>query len=61
VNLSLKKGELFLRVMNAKWEKAREEAQCIKKLLELLGVRENSLILDLGCGNGRISVNLGKL
>lgn len=57
----IEKGELFLRVMNAKWEKAREEAYYIKKLLELLGVRENSLILDLGCGNGRISVNLGKL
>ncbi len=33
----------------------------VKRILESLGISEGSLILDLGCGNGRISVNLAKL
>ena len=33
----------------------------VKGILESLGISEGSLILDLGCGNERISVNLAKL
>jgi cyclopropane fatty-acyl-phospholipid synthase-like methyltransferase len=43
------------------WEKAGEEAFNIKRLLDSLGVKEGSLVLDLGCGNGRIAINLAKL
>jgi len=34
------------------------EAEYIEKLLSRLGVGKNSEILDLGCGNGRIAINL---
>jgi len=59
--LFVKKGLLCLRVLNRMWEKAGEEAFNIKRLLDSLGVKEGSLVLDLGCGNGRIAINLAKL
>jgi ubiquinone/menaquinone biosynthesis C-methylase UbiE len=59
--LFVEKGELFLRVLNKMWSRAYEEALNIKRLLESLGLREGSLILDLGYGNGRIAINLAKL
>lgn len=34
----IEKGELFLRVMNAKWEKAREEAYTLRNYLNYLGL-----------------------
>jgi len=55
------KGELFLRMLNKRWEKADVEALGVKRILESLGLGEGSLILDLGCGNGRMAVNLAKL
>jgi len=59
--LFVEKGLLYLRVLNKMWEKAGEEAFNIKRLLDSLGVKEGSLVLDLGCGNGRIAINLAKL
>jgi len=56
----IEKAHLFLRVLNKAWERAEEEARLIVKLLEKLGVGKGSLILDLGCGNGRIAINLAK-
>ncbi len=55
------KASLFLRVLDSKWKIAEREAKSIANLLERIGVGKNSSILDLGCGNGRISVNLAKL
>jgi D-alanine-D-alanine ligase len=43
------------------WERASEEAFSVKRLFDFLGLSEGSLILDLGCGNGRIAINLAKL
>jgi len=57
----INKGELFLRMLNKRWEKADVEALGVKRILESLGLGEGSLILDLGCGNGRMAVNLAKL
>ena len=56
----IRKAHLFLRVLNKAWERAEEESRLVAKLLEKLGVDKGSLILDLGCGNGRIAINLAK-
>lgn len=59
--LFIDKADLFLRVLNSRWEIAEEEARNVASLLKTIGVVESSKILDLGCGNGRIAVNLAKL
>jgi ubiquinone/menaquinone biosynthesis C-methylase UbiE len=59
--LFLEKPHLFLIVLNKKWEKAWEETKLIKNLLEKYSVKQGSHILDLGCGNGRITINLAKM
>ena len=53
-------GELFLRIMNERWKVAETEANAIAKLLRKHGL-EKGKVLDLMCGNGRISINLAKL
>ena len=53
-------GELFLQIMNEKWKVAETEANAIAKILRKHGLK-NGKILDLMCGNGRISINLAKL
>jgi SAM-dependent methyltransferase len=57
----IEKSWLFLRVLEKMWERASEEAFSVKRLFDFLGLSEGSLILDLGCGNGRIAINLAKL
>ncbi len=57
----IKKGRLFLKVLDSKWETAEIEAVHVARLLESIGVDKESTILDLGCGNGRIAINLAKL
>ncbi len=52
---------MFLKVLEEKWERAGEEAECIAGLLRKHGVEPGSTLLDLGCGNGRTAVNLAKL
>ena len=54
----LEKGRFFLRVLNSMWNRAGREAESIAKLLEKLGLGKHIRILDLGCGNGRISIQL---
>ena len=51
---------MFLRIMNEKWKTAEAEANAIAKLLRKHGL-EKGKVLDLMCGNGRISINLAKL
>ncbi len=58
--LFVESSELFLQIMNEKWSTAETEANAIAKLLRKYGLK-NGKILDLMCGNGRISINLAKL
>ena len=54
------KAKLFLKVLNSQWKRGEEETSYITNLLRKLGVSSGSRILDLGCGNGRIAINLAK-
>jgi len=56
--LFIEKAELYLRILNSRWSAGAREAELVDKLLAKLGVSRGSTILDLGCGNGRIAVNL---
>ncbi len=57
--LFIEKADLFLRVMNYRWEQAIEEAKWIVRILEANDIFEGK-ILDLMCGNGRIAVYLAE-
>ncbi len=48
-------------VLEAKWASAEGEAKAIASLLRRYGLTESSWILEVGCGNGRILINLAKL
>lgn len=58
--LFIEKAHLFLRLLNAMWRTSEEESMYVAKLLSTLGLGKESKILDLGCGNGRIAINLAK-
>ena len=57
----IEKAELFLEILDFMWERAGAEAEAITKLLEKLNVDKDARILEVGCGNGRILINLAKL
>ncbi len=47
-----------MKVFEANWGRTSEEAEAIAKLLHRYGIGEDSRILEVGCGNGRILINL---
>ncbi|OYT55545.1 MAG: hypothetical protein B6U76_05640 [Desulfurococcales archaeon ex4484_217_2] len=57
----IRKSHLFLKILNALWSKGEEEVEYVAKVLKAHGVNEGSKILEVGCGNGRIAINLAKL
>jgi len=57
-DLFLNKSSLFLKILNSRWSMGEVERNHILKLFEKHGLGKDVKILDLGCGNGRISVNL---
>ncbi len=57
----IKNSKLSLKLMSAKWRTAFEEAKLVSKILDVHGVSKGSSILEVGCGNGRIAINLAKL
>ncbi len=58
--LFIEKADLFLKVLNERWKNSEEEAGYIIKLLDKLEVSKDAQILEVGCGNGRIVINLAK-
>jgi 2-polyprenyl-3-methyl-5-hydroxy-6-metoxy-1,4-benzoquinol methylase len=54
------KGELWLQFLNVRWKYGARDAKAITKILKKCGVHRGT-ILELGCGNGRISINLAKM
>ncbi|OYT60545.1 MAG: hypothetical protein B6U75_01440 [Desulfurococcales archaeon ex4484_217_1] len=57
----IRKPHLFLKILKALWSKGEEEVKYVAKVLKAHGVNEGSKILEVGCGNGRIAINLAKL
>ncbi len=57
----VERSDLFLKLMNSKWRLAPEEARLISRLLEIHGVGRGARLLEVGCGSGRIAINLARL
>lgn len=55
----VKNSDLFLRIMNYRWEQGLEEAKWIVKILEMNDIFEGK-ILDIMCGNGRHALYLAE-
>jgi len=54
------KQNLLLITFNSMWKSSFKEVELIEKILESHGIGKGSSILELGCGNGRISIGLAK-
>jgi len=57
----VEKADLFIAVMEHKWERGRREAEGIARVLERHGVPRGSRVLELGCGIGRVAIPLARL
>jgi SAM-dependent methyltransferase len=57
--LFVDRSDLFLRLLNQRWLKAEELVDGIARMLDGLGIRSGNL-LDLCCGNGRVSIYMAK-
>jgi ubiquinone/menaquinone biosynthesis C-methylase UbiE len=57
--LFVKNSDIFLKFLNERWSRTEEMVSGIIKVLGDFGITSGSL-LDLCCGNGRISINMAK-
>lgn len=57
--LFIQRSDLFLKLMNQRWSKTEELANGMIRVLDSFGIRTGTL-LDLCCGNGRISIFMAK-
>lgn len=57
--LFVDRSDLFLRLLNQKWLKTEELVNGMTKVLDGYGIKSGNL-LDLCCGNGRISIYMAK-
>jgi SAM-dependent methyltransferase len=53
------KAEMWLQVMNQAWRLAPRTVRGIMKILKEYGITQGK-VLELGCGNGRIILNMAK-
>ncbi len=58
--LFIDKVDLFLKVLNHLWREAEDVVKYIANLLKKYDIDEDSRVLEVGCGNGRIAVNLAR-
>jgi len=58
--LFIEKGHLFLKILDYMWKRAERDAEAIIKLFNIYGIGKDARILEIGCGNGRIIINLAK-
>jgi SAM-dependent methyltransferase len=57
--LFIDRSDLFLRLLNQKWLKTEELVNGMTKVLDGFGIKSGNL-LDLCCGNGRVSIHMAK-
>jgi SAM-dependent methyltransferase len=57
--LYVERSNLFLRLLNQKWPRTEELVNGITKVLDGFGIKTGHL-LDLCCGNGRVSIHMAK-
>jgi ubiquinone/menaquinone biosynthesis C-methylase UbiE len=57
--LFVDRSDLFLKVLNERWVRTEELVNGMTRVLDDLGIRSGNL-LDLCCGNGRVSVYMAK-
>lgn len=57
--LFVEHGDLYLKILNARWEQGKKSAAGIAHILEKHEL-ETGKVLDLMCGNGRIAIPLAK-
>jgi ubiquinone/menaquinone biosynthesis C-methylase UbiE len=57
--LFVDRSDLFLRLLNQRWLKTEELVSGLTKVLHDFGIESGNL-LDLCCGNGRVSINMAK-
>ncbi|MGD0029249.1 MAG: class I SAM-dependent methyltransferase [Candidatus Bathyarchaeia archaeon] len=57
--LFVDRSDLFLRLLNQKWLKTEELVNGMTKVLDGFGINSGNL-LDLCCGNGRVSIHMAK-
>jgi 2-polyprenyl-3-methyl-5-hydroxy-6-metoxy-1,4-benzoquinol methylase len=55
----INRARLWLHWMDMNWKNAPKTARNIKKILGKFGITRGKL-LELGCGNGRITINMAK-
>ncbi len=54
-------AEIFIKFVEKIWEKARELARSLDRLFKEIGIDYDHRILEVGCGNGRVLINLAEL
>jgi ubiquinone/menaquinone biosynthesis C-methylase UbiE len=57
--LFVEHSDLFLKLLNERWSRTEEEVNGMLKVLSSFGVKSGN-VLDLCCGNGRISIHMAK-
>ncbi|NWG10845.1 class I SAM-dependent methyltransferase [Candidatus Bathyarchaeota archaeon] len=57
--LFIRHADLFLKIMNERWSRTEESVNGMIKVLSNFGITSGN-VLDLCCGNGRVSIYMAK-